>query len=76
MQNFNYMKDPKFLKVPIPIEFLQSLSREVLPSNETIRNFLKIYYDNRIEEFKPNQITYIPVKIDLGGFYLNPAYFG
>lgn len=76
MHNFNFLKDPRALKIPVPQEFLQSQSKEIVASNEIIRNFLKTYYDARIEEFKPNQISFEQKTVDLNLFYLNPAYFG
>ena len=75
INNFNYLKDPKSLQVPVPIEFLQSQHEEVTAGNEIIKNFLIEYYDNRIREVKTNQIIFKEVYIQWNMFYLNPSYF-
>lgn len=75
INNFNYLKDPKALQIPIPLEYLQSQEEDVAPSNVVIRNFLINFYDNRIKDFESSRITFKQIYVQWNMFYLNPSYF-
>ena len=75
INNFNYLKNPKLLQIPVPIEFLQGSDEEFTTLNEQVKSFLISYYDNRIAEFKNTHITLKEVYIRWNMFYLNPSYF-